>query len=155
MKNEKSTAPAENKKPSADEVLNPKVEATVKYGGKDYKITRLKLKQLLAIIRLVSVQSEEIRKGLIEARKKKGATSQLEDVMIILETLEEESVYELIGTILDEKTDAVEAGFSIADAIGVIVEALKLEDIEKIFFQVGQLKDFAVTQAKKVREKNQ
>ena len=74
---------------TAEEVLLPKTEAKVNYGGREYEIKRLKLKQLLGIIKLVSSEAEKIRVAMIKNQTEKGATTQLEDILVVLECLEE------------------------------------------------------------------
>lgn len=132
----------EEKKASADEILtNSKIVKEVEFGGKKYQLHRMRIGQMLKVVRILSSESQAIAKAVTENRKGKKLSeiTQAEEISIIVTTLSEEKIVELFATILDEKLEIVKNNFSLADALKLLNEASELEEIDQVFFQMCQL----------------
>ncbi len=120
-------------KASHDEVLDPQPVATVKYGGKDYQMLPLSVKAILKATRLVA---GVVSKGRVLIKDDDG---EMETIMKLLESLEEDQILELIALILREDLEVIRKGFKVVDAMSVITASMELEDIKSIFFQARQM----------------
>lgn len=137
----KQEKPVAEKKATANEVLTREVKAVVGYGPDEYEIKTLKISQILKLVRIISSQAQVITDSLIRAKKDKGATTELEDVLIILEALDEKQVLEVISTLLEISHEEAEENFNLADVLEIINTALELEELDRIFFQVAQIQE--------------
>lgn len=146
----KQEKPVAKQKATAHDVLTREVKATVKYGTQKYEIKTLQLSQILALVRIISGQAQRITDNLIKAQKERGSTTQLEDVVIILEALEEQQVLQVIATLLEISIEEVTENFNIADTLEIIATALKLEELDRIFFQIAQLQEMFQKASKKI-----
>jgi hypothetical protein len=138
--NEEATK-IDEKKITADDVLIPKEKYSVVYGGTEYKISNLKLSQIILIIRTVSESAEKISSALKEEMKKKeGSLSIMEETMTILSALDEEQVYKIISVILEISEKTSKKDFSIVGVVSVLEKSLEIEDLNQIFFLLKSIK---------------
>mgnify|MGYP001298804222 CR=1 FL=1 len=119
------------KKASHEEVLIPIAKAKVTYGGKEYEIYPLSVKGILKIVRIVASQFAKMNN--------EGVTDNASALLSMLESLDEEAIYDLVGTILNLEKEEVKTGFRTADALSVISASFELEDVQQIFFQINKM----------------
>jgi len=128
-----------NEKKVTSDILLDEDVSNVKYGKKEYNLKKIKLKQLLLIIKIISKQSALIQKAFKENASNNTESTQLDDIILLIEILEEDQIYELMSILLQIDKKTAEDDFSISGCINVLFEVMKQEDIKQIFFQIGQM----------------
>lgn len=133
MTEKTANLPKSPKEATHDEVLTPRSKATVTYGGKEYDIYPLSVKSILRIVRIVANQFSKMR------NLKDSLNDEASALITLLENLDEDVIYELVGIILNVENDEVMKGYKTADALSVLTASFELEDVQQIFFQIRKM----------------
>ena len=147
----KTTNDNDNEKiASAEEILLPKVEAVIQYGGKEYEMKSLSLEKIFKIVNLVSKSSKKINENYQKLREEKilnqevnqdgsPAITETETYVSMLKALDEKDIISLISIILDLSENEAKKGFKIVAVMKIVNALLQVEEIAEIFFQIKEL----------------
>jgi len=124
-----------------DTILD-KTTAIIQFWQKIYRIKRLKLWTILKIVDILKEVGAELA-------KKVEKWWDANDIVLILSSLKEESIYELICLILnnwicdEEKLKEIEENFNMADFIKLVRIVLEFEDIQTLFLEIKRMLEIA------------
>ena len=117
-----------------------KTTAVVDFWGKTFYIKRLKLGTVLKIADMfssVSLNMYELQKKLLEEKQ------QMNDISLILKSIKQEDLYELLCIILKNKIDInqddiaeIEELFNFGDLVKLVNILIEFEDIQSLFLGV-------------------
>lgn len=119
------------------DIILDETKAIVNYWWKDFEIKKLKLKGLFKIIDILGKVSEWVKNKYAEALKE--WKWELNDFMVILQSLNENDLYELIAIILNTNRKEAEELFNLKDFTKLIDIFLRFEDISSLFTQVQNI----------------